>query len=195
VQKRRIVIAIVGAATAAVITGVTIAGAAPDYDITTAPGTDTVSTVTQPPREDETLPGTALTFTRVQLAVASDDSNQVFGARGFGAIEKSRKALRVQVDRVRLGVVPGPGFPEGIVLADNKTPVNSGTFGDRAISVTDFQSVQQTNASGGCLSGKARARLWTRAFYSVRWNDGSLSRYSRLSNPSTEFYCTRTVGI
>lgn len=189
-QKRRIVIAVAGAAAAALLTGVAVSGAVGGYDVATAPGADTTQTITQPPREDETVPGQAITYTRVQLKVADNDSNQVFGARGYGEIEKSRKVTRVQVDGVRLGVVPGATFPDGIVLTENRVPVNSGTA-DRATAVSGFADLTQTASGGTCLPGKKRVQLWTRVFYSVRWNDNSLTKTSVLSARSTSFYCTR----
>lgn len=104
-----------------------------------------------------------------------------------GRISKGAGALRVQLDRLRIGyeanakpVVddfrPTKGTPRnrnnGLLPAD---PLNS---------AADYEpDVSQVVGSGDWISVFCDdARIATRAFFTVRWNDGSLSSFSERSN-------------
>lgn len=112
----------------------------------------------------------------------TDAAGGASGASGYGLIEKGHKALRVQVDYVRLG-----NATQGGVLAENLTPKNSGLAGGSAQWETPRWSTIRAAGSPACTS--APFMLWTRVGYSVRWSDGTLSRWSVLGPRSARDYC------
>ncbi|MGS0686141.1 hypothetical protein ACVBEQ_13505 [Nakamurella sp. GG22] len=117
-------------------------------------------------------------FNDIGVELRYDDTTFKYnGASGFGSIERGTKAVRVQIDFVRLGRVSGG------VLAENLRAVNSGT-GTTAISST-VKYTPVTNS--GCAQP---TRLWTRVGYSVRWSDGKLSKWTELGPPSDTLVCT-----
>ncbi len=117
-------------------------------------------------------------YTEIGVELRYDDTTFKYnGASGFGTIERGAKAVRVQIDFVRLGRVNGG------ILAENNVPVNSGT-GTTAISST----VKYTRVTeSGCTQP---THLWTRVGYSVRWSDGALSKWSKLGPASDTLVCT-----
>nr|WP_084614984.1 excalibur calcium-binding domain-containing protein [Nakamurella lactea] len=99
----------------------------------------------------------------VGLQVSRNSAGVLTAVRGVGRITKISKALKVQVDRVDLGTATAA------VIRKN-TPVNSGT-GATALSYTGWKNL----AAGTCVSYR------TRAYFSVRWTDNQVSKFSVLS--------------
>ena len=117
-------------------------------------------------------------YNEIGVELRYDDTTFQFnGASGFGSIEKGAKAVRVQIDFVRLGRVNGG------VLAENSRAVNSGTGASAISSTVKYTPVR----SSGCAQP---TRLWTRVGYSVRWSDGKLSKWTELGPASDTLVCT-----
>ncbi|HEY0166533.1 MAG TPA: excalibur calcium-binding domain-containing protein [Jatrophihabitans sp.] len=100
---------------------------------------------------------------QVAVEVAKDPAGAIVNVRGVGTVQKWANAAKVQVDMVRLGT-------DTTAVLTNSTPVNSGsaTF---ASSRTGWRAV----APRTCVKYHVRAN------FSVRWMNGSLSRFSILS--------------
>lgn len=97
----------------------------------------------------------------VSIQVRRDPTGAINAVRGAARISNVSKAKAVQVDGVTLGT-------SSAAVNSNGTDANSSTT---AISYTPWRSV----APGTCTSYRARGN------FSVRWNDGGLSRFSILS--------------
>ncbi len=98
--------------------------------------------------------------------------------RGHARVCKLSKALRVQVDLVRLG-----NYTHGGVLAENRTLRNSGTA-TCAESVTAWVPVTSSTNCPNPFEGIARGT------FSIRWsNTGRLSQVSFLSYSSIYDWC------
>jgi hypothetical protein len=103
--------------------------------------------------------------------------------RGHARVCKVSKALRTQVDLVRLG-----NYTQGGVLAENPTDRNSGTA-TCAESVTGWVQVTWNDQ---CLNP---FEAWVRNSWSVRWaNTGRLSKGSFLSHPTGWDWCPAGAG-
>ncbi len=98
--------------------------------------------------------------------------------RGHARICKVSKASRVQVDLVRLG-----NYTHGGVLAENKTPENSGTA-NCTESVTAWVPVTDYTNCVNPFEGIVRGT------FSIRWsNTGRLSQVSMLSDSTGWDWC------
>jgi len=104
---------------------------------------------------------------QVAVEVAKDPAGQIKNVRDAATVQKWANAAKVQVDSVRLGT-------DTTVVLTNSTPVNSGaaTF---ASSRTGWRTV----------SPRTCTKYRVRANFSVRWANGSLSRFSILSPLTT----------
>lgn len=100
------------------------------------------------------------------VQVNRNNAGQVTKVRGAGRITKFSGARAVQVDRVALG-------SGTTTVAANAVPASSGA-GPTVISYTGWVAV----APNTCRSYRVRTN------YSVRWNDGALSKFSILSPPA-----------
>jgi hypothetical protein len=97
------------------------------------------------------------------VQVNRDPAGEITKVRAAARITKLSKVIAVQVDRVALGTSAG-------AVVTNNTPKNSGTA-SQVISYTAWHGV----APRTCTYYRVRA------YYSIRWTDGALSRFSVLS--------------
>jgi hypothetical protein len=96
------------------------------------------------------------------VQVNRDPAGEITKVRAAARITKLSKVTAVQVDRVALGTT--------VTVVANNTPKNSGTA-SQVISYTAWHGV----APRTCTSYRVRA------YYSIRWTDGAISRFSVLS--------------
>lgn len=109
----------------------------------------------------------------------STDEDQdcvVEDVRGHGLVRKEYRVKRTQINLVRLG-----RYPSG-VLAQNTTPLNSGTLPliERR---TSWVTAEQ-------FCGADSFRAWTRTTFDVRWSDDKVSQGLTLLGPPTEDMAT-----
>lgn len=112
----------------------------------------------------------------------SNTSYYTTGINGFGTIEKGYKARSVQVDFVRLG-----NATRGGIIAQTNVPRNSGLSGTSASAETRRWTPMREASDPACTG--ASFKVWTRVGYSVRWTDGTLSRWTVLGPQSSTEYC------
>jgi uncharacterized repeat protein (TIGR01451 family) len=130
-----------------------------------------------------------------------------------GRISKGSGALRVQLDRLRLGYEANakPVVDDFRPIKGTPRNRNNGRLpADPLNSASDYEpDVSQVLGSGDWVSVFCDdARVATRAFFTVRWNDGSLSGFSERSNyvdvdlngcpppgPSADLRVTKTATV
>jgi hypothetical protein len=101
------------------------------------------------------------------VQVNRDPAGEITKVRAAVRITKLTKAGRVQVDRAVLGT-------STVAVTANNTPTSSGTA-STATSYTAWRTV----APHSCTAYRVRAN------YSIRWNDGGVSKFSVLSALTT----------
>jgi hypothetical protein len=101
------------------------------------------------------------------VQVSHDPSGEIVHVRAAARITKLSHAARVQVDRVALGTSTR-------AVSARNTPANSG-IGSAVTSYTAWRNVTPQT----CTAYRVRAN------YSIRWNDGAVSKFSVLSALTT----------
>lgn len=108
------------------------------------------------------------------VEIYQDDNYDAVKIRGHAQIEKGNRVLRVQIDKVVLG-------DAGRAVTQTTIAASSGTGGKQAVKNTAWIAVKD----GTC------SRYRIRVYYSVRWDDGTLSKFSRLAPFTYDYFCRR----